>query len=66
MFIKPKHIIVTGAAGFIGSHLSIRLIRAGYEVTGIDEIWHQEAFVEWSDEAQGESMHTVVILAVER
>jgi hypothetical protein len=36
------------------------------EVTGIDEIWHQEAFVEWSDEAQGESMHTVVILAVER
>ena len=38
MFIKPKHIIVTGAAGFIGSHLSIRLIRAGYEVTGIDDL----------------------------
>lgn len=38
MFIKPKHIIVTGAAGFIGSHLSIRLIRAGYEVTGVDDL----------------------------
>ncbi len=38
MFIKPKHIIVTGAAGFIGSYLSIRLIRAGYEVTGIDDL----------------------------
>lgn len=38
MFIKPKHIIITGAAGFIGSHLSIRLIRAGYEVTGIDDL----------------------------
>ena len=36
MFIKPKRIIVTGAAGFIGSHLSVRLIREGYEVIGID------------------------------
>jgi len=38
MFIKPKRIIVTGAAGFIGSHLSVRLIREGYEVIGIDNL----------------------------
>ncbi len=38
MFIKPKRIIVTGAAGFIGSHLSIRLVRSGYEVIGRDNL----------------------------
>ena len=31
-----KRAIVTGAAGFIGSHLSERLIAEGYSVTGID------------------------------
>lgn len=30
------HAIVTGAAGFIGSHLSERLISEGWRVTGID------------------------------
>lgn len=30
------HIVVTGAAGFIGSHTSERLIAAGHRVTGID------------------------------
>jgi nucleoside-diphosphate-sugar epimerase len=29
-------VVVTGAAGFIGSHLSERLVRSGHEVTGID------------------------------
>lgn len=29
-------IVVTGAAGFIGSHLSERLLRAGHDVKGID------------------------------
>jgi nucleoside-diphosphate-sugar epimerase len=28
--------LVTGAAGFIGSHLSLRLLREGHEVTGVD------------------------------
>ena len=28
--------LVTGAAGFIGSHLSETLIRSGHEVTGVD------------------------------
>lgn len=30
------HIVVTGAAGFIGSHTCQRLTRAGHQVTGID------------------------------
>lgn len=31
-----KHILLTGCAGFIGSHLAERLLSEGYEVTGID------------------------------
>ncbi len=31
-------VLVTGAAGFIGFHLSNRLIKEGYEVTGVDNI----------------------------
>jgi UDP-glucuronate 4-epimerase len=33
-----KKILVTGAAGFIGFHLSKKLLSLGYEVTGIDNI----------------------------
>lgn len=31
-----KHVILTGGAGFIGSHLSDRLLEKGYAVTAID------------------------------
>ena len=31
-----RQCLVTGCAGFIGSHLSERLVRDGYHVTGID------------------------------
>ena len=34
----PKPVLVTGAAGFIGSHVTRRLIRQGHAVVGIDEI----------------------------
>ena len=36
----PHHVLITGAAGFIGSTLCERLLREGHRVTGLD------AFVE--------------------
>ena len=33
-----KKILVTGAAGFIGFHLSKKLIEQGYAVIGIDNV----------------------------
>jgi UDP-glucuronate 4-epimerase len=33
-----KKVLVTGAAGFIGFHLSRRLVELGYQVTGLDVI----------------------------
>ena len=33
-----KNVLVTGAAGFIGYHLSERLLENGYSVTGIDNL----------------------------
>ena len=35
---KIKNILVTGAAGFLGSHLSEKLAEMGYKVIGIDEV----------------------------
>jgi len=31
-------ILITGAAGFLGSHLCDRFIREGYEVVGMDNL----------------------------
>lgn len=36
--IKMKKVLVTGAAGFIGYHLSKELAKQGYEVLGLDNI----------------------------
>lgn len=33
---KPSRVLVTGAAGFIGSHLAERLVADGHDVVGID------------------------------
>src|SRR3989344_9621072 len=36
--MKSKKILVTGGAGFIGSHLSDKLIQAGHRVSIIDDL----------------------------
>eukprot|EP00457_Paulinella_chromatophora_P001140 gb/GEZN01001142.1/.p1 GENE.gb/GEZN01001142.1/~~gb/GEZN01001142.1/.p1 ORF type:complete len:1082 (-),score=33.46 gb/GEZN01001142.1/:36-3245(-) len=34
----PRFVVVTGAAGYIGSHVSIHLLELGYTVAGIDNL----------------------------
>ena len=36
--LKSKKILITGTAGFIGSHLAIKLLERGDEVVGLDNI----------------------------
>jgi len=36
--IKNKKILITGAAGFIGFHLSKKLVEQGFTVVGLDNI----------------------------
>ena len=36
--LKPKTWLVTGAAGFIGMHTSLRLLERGEEVIGLDSL----------------------------
>ena len=38
MNIKSKKILITGAAGFLGSHLSEKFVSLGYNVTGVDNM----------------------------
>ena len=38
MSITGKHILVTGAAGFIGFHLSRRLLKEGHRIVGLDNL----------------------------
>jgi dTDP-glucose 4,6-dehydratase len=36
--MRQKRVLITGAAGFLGSHLSDRFIREGYKVIGMDNL----------------------------
>lgn len=36
--MKQKRVLITGAAGFLGSHLCDRFIKEGYKVTGMDNL----------------------------
>jgi dTDP-L-rhamnose 4-epimerase len=36
-----KNILITGGAGFIGSHLSLKLLNLGFEVTVLDNLSNQ-------------------------
>jgi len=40
-----KKIIVTGGTGYIGSHTAVELIRDGYEVILVDNLYNSEAYV---------------------
>jgi len=39
---KPDRILVTGAGGYVGSVLTPKLLRAGYEVVALDTFWYGE------------------------
>ena len=36
---KPKKVLITGGAGFIGSHLSEKLLNEGHEVICVDNFF---------------------------
>ena len=36
-----EHVLITGGAGFIGSHLGDELLRAGYRVRALDSLVEQ-------------------------
>ena len=36
--MSKKRVLITGAAGFLGSHLCDRFIKEGYEVVGMDNL----------------------------
>ena len=39
--MKYKNILITGGAGFIGSHLALQLIKEGYNITVLDNLSQQ-------------------------
>jgi UDP-glucuronate decarboxylase len=39
MYTEPKRILVTGGAGFLGSHLCDRLLSDGHEVLCVDNLF---------------------------
>lgn len=43
--MKKKKILVTGGLGFIGSHTTVELIKAGFEVVIIDDLSNSQLFI---------------------
>ena len=35
---EPMKVLLTGAAGFLGSHLAEALVELGHDVTGVDSL----------------------------
>jgi dTDP-glucose 4,6-dehydratase len=58
---KGKQVLVTGAAGFIGSHLTERLVREGAEVTAFVR-YNGRGRCGWLDEAPREIRQTVRVV----
>jgi len=56
--MTARRALVTGCAGFIGSHLSEALIDAGWEVLGVDCFTQVPAPVEYLPEVRGEVHET--------
>ena len=40
MAYRSKKVLITGGAGFIGSHLAEKLLQSGEEVFVIDNLWY--------------------------
>ena len=40
-----KRVLLTGATGYIGSHVAVELVNAGYEVVGVDNFSNSSAKV---------------------
>jgi UDP-glucose-4-epimerase GalE len=50
-----KHVLVTGGAGYVGSHCAKALASAGYRVTTVDSLIHGHAdFVKWGPFVAGD------------
>src|SRR6185503_4897607 len=43
--MRKKKILVTGGLGFIGSHTSVALIKAGFEVVIMDDLSNSRLFI---------------------
>ena len=59
MHEEPTKVLVTGAAGYIGSHAALRLVEGGFEVVGYDDFsrGHRgaiEALATMSNDAPGD------------
>jgi len=62
---RMKKILITGAAGFIGSHLAATLLKAGHNVTGMDNFYSgQQKHIEALSKQKGFTFieHDIVAL----